>query len=104
MQQEGHDTTALLSRYHEAARYCKEHKLFVTQSGRLGLGPRTLEDGDVVAISKISQWPMILRREPSRGDNFYTMVGAAYVEGIKDGEAIFAAAAQEDRIGTFYLV
>lgn len=104
MQEEASDFSAIATRFHEAARYCKEHKLFVTQSGRLGIGPRTLCDGDVVVISKISQWPMLLRREHSRGDDFYTMVGAAYVEGNKDGEAMFAAAARGDGLRTFYLV
>jgi hypothetical protein len=47
---------------------------------------------------------MILRSETSRGDDFYTMVGAAYVEGIKDGEAIFAASAQGEGLRTLYLV
>lgn len=98
------DHEAALRRYHEAARYCKQRKVFVSQSGRLGLGPRNLEDGDVVAISKISQWPMILRREQSRGNNFYTMVGAAYIEEMNHSRAEFAMASQGNRVGTIHLV
>jgi hypothetical protein len=103
-QQHTHGIKLALETLVEALYYCRDRKLFVTHSGRLGIGPETLKNGDVVAISRLSKWPMILRPEVSRGDHFYTMVGAAYVEEIKDGEAMFAAAAQGEGLRTLYLV
>jgi hypothetical protein len=103
-QQQTHDIAPALETLFEALYHCRDRKTFVTQSGRLGIGPKTLRDGDVVAISRLSKWPMILRPEVSRGGHFYTMVGAAYVEEIKDGEAMFAAAAQGEGLRTLYLV
>jgi hypothetical protein len=103
-QQQTHDIALALETLFEALYHCRDRMIFVTQSGRLGIGPKTLKDGDVVAISRLSKWPMILRPESSRGGHLHTMVGAAYVEGIKDGEAMFAAAAQGEGLRTLYLV
>jgi hypothetical protein len=103
-QRQTHDIALALETLFEALYHCRNRKIFATQSGRLGIGPKTLEDGDVVAISRLSKWPMILRPEFSRGGHFYTMVGAAYVEGIKDGEAMFAAAGQGEELQTLFLV
>jgi hypothetical protein len=103
-QQHTHDMKLALESLVEALFYCRDRKLFVTQSGWLGIGPETLKDSDVVAISRLSRWPMILRPEFSRGDHFYTMVGGAYVEGITDGEAMFVAATQGEELQTLFLV
>jgi hypothetical protein len=88
----------------EGFKYCLGRKVFITQSGRLGIGPKTLRGGDHVVISKLSKWPMILRRQPSPERDEFIMVGPAYVEGIKDGDPIWKAAVCRGSVGTIYLV
>lgn len=97
--------------FDEATKYCKNRKAFVTNSGLLGIGPRTLQKGDVVAVSKLSQWPMVLRHANppatvtrSGEDAYYTMVGAAYVEEIRNGDLILENAAQDGGMRTIHLV
>jgi hypothetical protein len=58
----------------------------------------------VVAVSKLSQWPLVLRPEQSLGNDHYTMVGAAYVGGIKSGEEVLAKAAERRSIRVVHLV
>ncbi|KAJ4323634.1 hypothetical protein N0V84_004242 [Fusarium piperis] len=53
-----------------------------TKEGYLGLGPKGAVPGDVVAILKGSDAPMILRRS---GDHF-NHVGASFILGLVDGE------------------
>ncbi|RSL62612.1 hypothetical protein CEP54_005585 [Fusarium duplospermum] len=53
-----------------------------TREGYLGLGPKGAVPGDVVAILKGSDAPMILRRS---GDHF-KHVGASFILGLLDGE------------------
>jgi hypothetical protein len=60
-------------------------RLFITTTGRLGLGPPDCEVGDLVSIIKFYSMPVILRR-PS--PNYYIFIGSAYVHGIMEGEAI----------------
>ena len=87
-----------------AANCCVGRRDFSTQSGRLGIGTMDLQDGDVIVVSKLSRWPMILRRAESSGPDHYTVVGHAFVEGIHNGEEIFAAADDRDELGIIHLV
>lgn len=59
-------------------------KFVVTEHGRMGLVPRHAREGDVVAILTGASVPIILRP----AENFFTVVGDAYVHGIMDGEAV----------------
>ncbi|CZR57862.1 uncharacterized protein PAC_07751 [Phialocephala subalpina] len=61
-------------------------RLFATDSARLGLGPRTMEEGDEVWIVESGAMPLILRPAGSEGE--YLLVGEAYVHGIMHGEAV----------------
>ena len=88
----------------KAAISCQNRKCFITRSGRLGMGPRTLQQGDVIAVSPFSQWPIVLRRAEHFGDDHYTMLGAAFVEGVTSGKEVFAKAARGTGIGTIHLV
>ncbi|KAK3642780.1 Folylpolyglutamate synthetase [Elasticomyces elasticus] len=54
-------------------------RCFVTQQGRLGLGPRDMQSGDVVAMLSGAGYPCILR---PLDDGQYQLVGAAYVDGV----------------------
>ena len=87
-----------------AMQYCFGRKPFLSQSGSLGIGPKALQDGDVIAVTKLSQHPMILRRAESYGPDHYTVIGHAFIEGSHNGEEIFAAASDRDELGIIHLV
>lgn len=90
--------------FQRAVEYCYARKVFMTQSGRLGIGPEALRDGDIIAVSKLSQWPMVLRHAENSEPDHYTVLGAAYIEDIRSGEEILTAADEGDGIGTMHLV
>ena len=93
-----------MRKFREALIYCYKRKVFLTQTGLLGIGPKALQDGDIIAVSMLSQRPMVLRRAEGSGPDHYTVLGAAFVEGITSGEEVFAAAAKGEGIGTIHLV
>ncbi|KAF2165959.1 hypothetical protein M409DRAFT_55320 [Zasmidium cellare ATCC 36951] len=57
--------------------------LFLTENGRLGIGPMETEAGDVGCVLFGKQTPVIMRR---KGD-CWTFKGEAYIEGIMEGQA-----------------
>lgn len=57
---------------------------FSTANGCIGLGPRKLQQGDVVAIVRGSRVPLLLRRQ----NDSFRLVGPAYVSNIMRGEAV----------------
>ncbi|KAK5680677.1 hypothetical protein LTS10_007610 [Elasticomyces elasticus] len=57
----------------------RHRRCLTTRQGRLGLGPRDMKSGDVVALLSGAGFPYILRR---LDDGQYQLVGAAYVDGI----------------------
>lgn len=61
-------------------------RLLLTKSGMLGLGPQNTQPNDLIVVLWGCYWPIILR--PSAIHNEYTMLGAAYIEGIMHGEAV----------------
>jgi hypothetical protein len=58
-------------------------RMFITQNGLLGLGPRVLATDDMLCFVYGCGVPLILR--PTQGDQ-YRIVGEAYVHSIMDGE------------------
>jgi hypothetical protein len=56
---------------------------FITDTGRLGIGPPTIKPADICAAIMGAQVPFILR--PS-GPGRHQLVGEAYIHGIMDGE------------------
>ena len=64
--------------------YCIDRRFFVTGSGRVGIGPRCMQPEDIVVVLRGGKWPFILRK---KGDGYW-LLGAAYVHGIMDGEAV----------------
>ncbi|KAI6888141.1 hypothetical protein KC325_g1483 [Hortaea werneckii] len=78
---------------------CSNRALFVTESGRLGVGPQTLEEDDLVAILYGCHFPAILRK--CANSHRHEFIGVAYVEGIMFGEAVEDPEAREDV--TFHL-
>ena len=62
----------------------RNRRFFITTSGFMGLGPRTMQPQDQIAVLHGCRWPVILRP----GDDHFKMLGTCYVHGIMDGEAI----------------
>ncbi|PMD45594.1 hypothetical protein L207DRAFT_382181, partial [Hyaloscypha variabilis F] len=61
--------------------------LFMTATGYLGLGPQEIQPGDTVCVLLGCNTPMILRpSDDVRGA--FEVIGAAYVDGFSDGQAI----------------
>lgn len=63
-----------------------KRRLFKTQCGYLGTGPRSLEPGDEVWILHRGGLPFVLRPQPKPGH--YRLVGEAFVYGVMSGEAL----------------
>jgi len=64
--------------------YCMGRRFFVTGAGRLGIGPRCMQPGDVIVVLRGGSKPFILRKK----SDGYWLLGEAYVHGIMDGEAV----------------
>lgn len=62
--------------------------VFHTTTGYIGIGPRCAQPGDVVAILYGSNLPMVMRSLPGLPKGRYSLLGASYVNGIMDGEAV----------------
>lgn len=62
-------------------------RLFQTESGLLGLGPIETRVGDTVHVLLGGKCPFILR-ETTEQAGLFNLVGAGFVQGIMDGEAI----------------
>lgn len=58
--------------------------LFLTVDGRLGIGPRSVETGDMIVIVRGCRVPLALRQHASG----YKLVGPVYVSEIMQGEAL----------------
>lgn len=75
-------------------------RLLVTDMGRIGLGPRQMEKGDVVCILFGCSVPVVLRRldQPQREDGrpLFRFIGECYLDGFMDGEALELGKATED--------
>ncbi|MCJ1333364.1 hypothetical protein MMC10_010059 [Thelotrema lepadinum] len=65
-------------------RYALGRKMFGTTLGYLGIGPKGLCAGDVVAIIAGLEVPLILRER--HNDDGYEVIGEAYVHGVMNGE------------------
>jgi hypothetical protein len=65
-------------------RACHHRRVFGTRNGYVGLGPGAMEADDVVAVFFGFPTPFILRRV----DDYYLLVGEAYVYGIMRGEVL----------------
>jgi hypothetical protein len=59
-------------------------RIFVTRNGTIGLGPASLQKGDLVAVLFGGLTPFVLRQR----DDHYLLVGECYVHGQMEGEAI----------------
>jgi hypothetical protein len=64
----------------------RDRRIFRTSKGYLGIGPSSLDKGDVVMLVAGVEIPFIFR--PLSGRDAVSLVGAAYVHGIMTGEAM----------------
>jgi len=55
-------------------------RLFITDDGRIGLGPAAMRAGDDVKLLPETFMPMVLRSQ----DIFYQLVGGCYIAGLMD--------------------
>ena len=60
-------------------------RFFVTSAGRIGLGPQTMQDDDIISVLYGGKWPFVLRHI---GGDEYEFIGHCYVHGIMHGEAM----------------
>ncbi|KAF2720495.1 HET-domain-containing protein [Polychaeton citri CBS 116435] len=63
-------------------RSLRGRRFFSTHDGMRGLGPRKMQEGDVVAVTLGMAWPCILRPL----GRMYQILGAAYIYGLTHGE------------------
>ncbi|KAF2033216.1 hypothetical protein EK21DRAFT_109349 [Setomelanomma holmii] len=63
----------------------KKRRVFMTQGGYMGTGPRSLRAGDEVWILHSAGLPFVLRPQPNGN---YCLVGEAFVYGVMHGEAL----------------
>jgi hypothetical protein len=93
------------SRFEDLAkRVCYNRRLYVTESGYLGLGPKFLQPGDVICVLQGGKIPFALRQRTGR----WALVGEAYLNdlGILTGSTAWEASELEfaSRIETFDIV
>lgn len=94
-----------LVEYDEAVHCATQgRRIFSTAAGRIGIGPRDLAAGDVVAVLYGCRWPVILR---PRGDvvdvDGYEFVEVCYVHGLMEGEAVQRHVANGDDDVVFHI-
>ncbi|KAF2479245.1 heterokaryon incompatibility protein-domain-containing protein [Neohortaea acidophila] len=73
--------TRIQEAFHCAAR---NRRFFTTDTGLVGLGPRSMRPDGIVAVVYGSALPVMLRRV----NEYYNLVGVCYVDGIMYGEAV----------------
>jgi hypothetical protein len=59
-------------------------RFFITDKGHIGMGPDSLQTGDIVCILYGGKVPFILRPE----SDHYLLVGESYTHGMMDGEMV----------------
>ncbi|KAJ4297489.1 hypothetical protein N0V90_005381 [Kalmusia sp. IMI 367209] len=72
-------------RWREALEMCLMYKrVFLTQTGLIGLAPNNIQVGDIVSVFLGGKVPFSLRKK----GEWYTLVEETYLHGFMDGEAI----------------
>ncbi|KAI0012251.1 heterokaryon incompatibility protein-domain-containing protein [Xylariaceae sp. FL0662B] len=72
--------------FQNAVNEAATHKrMFRSENGYLGLGPKRLEKGDLVVLVKGGRAPLVLR-ESDKDGAMYELIGDAYVHGAMDGK------------------
>lgn len=71
-----------------------QRRPFLLESGHVGCGPKSIQEGDEVWILSGCPTPMVLRASP--GEKTYCVIGEAYVHGIMHGEFVSKGLLWED--------
>lgn len=101
MQRHDENSQKAILCFHAIAIACSERRFFVTADGKFGLGPRGLADGDIITVLYGGALPFALRLVSKRR---YRYVGACYVSGIMDGEAMRKHKADRTEDTVFHIV
>lgn len=80
---------------------CSNRVLFITECGRMGVGPQTLKEDDLVAVLYRCRYPSILRHFPDSDQHEF--IGIAYIDGLMSGEAVEDAEQRGIEDITFHL-
>ena len=90
-----------ISRYHRANfKACKNRCFFITHESsgshelRIGIGPRSTQTNDNLAVLYGTRWPVLLR--PKRKSR--ELIVICYVDGIMYGEAVSAQGPRQDTV------
>jgi hypothetical protein len=83
-----HDEKSTSQYRYDLVRTARYRAVFHTTTGHMGIGPRCAQPGDVVAILYGSRLPMVMRPLHGSPKGRYSLLGASYVCGIMDGEAV----------------
>lgn len=77
----------LIEQYENACRVSRfvterahNRRVVLLGRGSCGLAPRSTREGDACAVIAGTRLPLILRKIPGRSDDYYTVVGAAYIQ------------------------
>ncbi|KAJ9635416.1 hypothetical protein H2199_008419 [Coniosporium tulheliwenetii] len=81
------------------SRSALHRRLFVTEYGRLGLGPQSMQPSDQVWLICGARMLFVLR--PTSDEGCFTLVGETYVHGCMNGEVVDMF---EDRMGAVTLI
>jgi hypothetical protein len=97
---------------------CIRRRLFITLNGFIGLGPDTVQEGDIVTVLSGGDIPFLLRpitdpellsetehassptRTQTSSGQSYLLVGECYVEGVMCGEAVQAVSHKSCLVGS----
>ncbi|OQO11558.1 hypothetical protein B0A48_03285 [Cryoendolithus antarcticus] len=70
----------------DAHGYCQSRCFFMTDSGRMGIGPDYMAEADTIAVLSGFGWPFALRRCEGKAGQ-YVLLGPCYVHGVMQGQA-----------------
>ncbi|KAI9692206.1 MAG: hypothetical protein M1822_006436 [Bathelium mastoideum] len=94
------ESTHLPDFLHEIAFCLERRRLFKTSKGRLGFGPKAIQQGDVICILNNAITAHILRRDKRQKRTTYRFIGEAYVHGMMNGEIETLNIEEEDFVLT----
>ncbi|KAK5120411.1 hypothetical protein LTR85_006350 [Meristemomyces frigidus] len=82
-------STRELARFVGRVRFmCRGRALFITDGGKLGIGPKSLAEGDHICVLLGCWVPLAIRPVPNGSRTTYLVVGECYGDSLMAGEAI----------------
>jgi Heterokaryon incompatibility protein (HET) len=77
-------------------------RFFISESGRVGLGPPLLQEGDLCCVLIGCRMPLVIR--PASTSNHFRVLGPAFIHGIMYGEIIKAQMGDNSELREITLV